>query len=120
MNLTNNGWFGESAAQWQHAACALFRAVENGLPLIRCSNNGLTGWVDAHGRLRQVFRDDRGTIYGPGFMTAEIPLLARGEKRAPTYYHRHGDLFGWVCVGAAGLMMARRVKLALDTALWLS
>ena len=109
VNLTNNGWFGESAAQWQHAAGALFRAVENGLPLIRCSNNGLTGWVDAHGRLRQVFRDDRGTIYGPGFMTAEIPLLAHGEKRPPTFYHRHGDLFGWVCVGVAGLMLVRRV-----------
>ena len=88
VNLTNNGWFGESAAQWQHAAGALFRAVENGLPLIRCSNNGLTGWVDAHGRLRQVFRDDRGTIYGPGFLTAEIPLLGAGERRAPTFYHR--------------------------------
>ena len=47
VNLTNNGWFGEGAAQWQHAAGALFRAVENGLPLIRCSNNGLTCWVDS-------------------------------------------------------------------------
>jgi len=104
VNLTNNGWFGESAAQWQHAAGALFRAVENGLPLIRCSNNGLTAWVDAHGRLRQVFRDDRGTVYGPGFMTAEIPLLAPGQKRAPTFYHQHGDWFGWACVVIAGVM----------------
>src|SRR5262249_25713520 len=47
LNLTNNGWFGESAAQWQHAANAVFRAVENGLPLVRCANNGLTCWVDA-------------------------------------------------------------------------
>ena len=47
VNLTNNGWFGESAAQWQHAANAVFRAVENGLPLVRCANNGLTCWVDA-------------------------------------------------------------------------
>jgi apolipoprotein N-acyltransferase len=109
VNLTNNGWFGESAAQWQHAAGAVFRAVENGLPLVRCSNNGLTGWADAHGRLRQVFRDDRGTIYGPGFMTAEIPLLASGQKRPPTFYHRHGDLFGWVCGGVMGMMVARRV-----------
>jgi apolipoprotein N-acyltransferase len=37
VNLTNNGWFGDSSAQWQHAAAAVFRAVENGLPLIRCS-----------------------------------------------------------------------------------
>ena len=44
LNLTNNGWFGESAAQWQHATSALFRAVENGVPLVRCTNNGLTKW----------------------------------------------------------------------------
>jgi apolipoprotein N-acyltransferase len=109
VNLTNNGWFGERAAQWQHAAGAVFRAVENGLPLIRCSNNGLTGWVDARGRLRQVFRDDRGTIYGPGSLTAEIPLLGTGEKREPTFYHRHGDAFGWACVGVAVIMLARRL-----------
>jgi len=115
VNLTNNGWFGESAAQWQHAAGAVFRAVENGLPLVRCSNNGLTGWADKHGRLRQVFRDERGTIYGPGFMTADIPLLGNGEGRAPTFYHRHGDWFGWGCVGIAGIMLARRVKSGLDT-----
>jgi apolipoprotein N-acyltransferase len=109
VNLTNNGWFGESAAQWQHAASALFRAVENGLPLVRCSNNGLTGWVDAHGRLRQVFRDDRGSIYGPGFLTAQIPLLGPGVKRAPTFYHQHGDWFGWACVGITGIMMLSRI-----------
>jgi apolipoprotein N-acyltransferase len=108
VNLTNNGWFGEGAAQWQHAAAALFRAVENGLPLIRCSNNGLTGWVDARGRLRQIFRDDRGTIYGAGVLTAEIPLLGAGEKRVPTFYHEHGDWFGWVCVGIAVAMLMGR------------
>lgn len=108
VNLTNNGWFGEGAAQWQHAAGALFRAVEHGLPLIRCSNNGLTGWVDGYGRLRQVFRDDRGTIYGAGILTAEIPLLGVGEKRAPTFYHEHGDWFGWVCVGIAVIMLIGR------------
>jgi apolipoprotein N-acyltransferase len=112
VNLTNNGWFGESAAQWQHAAGALFRAVENGLPLVRCSNNGLTGWVDAHGRLRQVFRDERGTIYGPGFMRAEIPLLAHDGKRVPTFYHRHGDWFGWACVAISAIVLARRMLAA--------
>jgi apolipoprotein N-acyltransferase len=116
VNLTNNGWFGESAAQWQHAAGALFRAVENGLPLIRCANNGLTGWVDAQGRLRQVFHDDRGAIYGAGCLTAEIPLLAPGEKRPPTFYHRHGDWFGWVCVALAGIRLVFRRKSRLDTA----
>jgi apolipoprotein N-acyltransferase len=109
VNLTNNGWFGESAAQWQHAAGALFRAVENGLPLLRCSNNGLTCWVDAHGRLRQVFRDDRGTVYGAGFMTAAIPLPAPGDHHARTFYRRHGDWFGWSCVGIAGVVLVLRI-----------
>ena len=42
VNLTNDGWFGEGAAQWQHAVTAVFRSVETHLPLVRCSNNGLT------------------------------------------------------------------------------
>ncbi len=107
VNLTNNGWFGEGAAQWQHAAAAIFRAVENGVPLVRCSNNGLTCWVDAHGRLRQVFEDGKQGIYGPGFMIARIPVLAPGKKRAPTYYRLHGDVFGWGCVGFVLLQLIR-------------
>ncbi|MBC8094703.1 MAG: apolipoprotein N-acyltransferase [Akkermansiaceae bacterium] len=112
VNITNNGWFGESAAQWQHAANAILRAIENGLPLVRCSNNGLTCWVDAQGRIREVFRDSAGTIYGAGFMTAQVPLLEPGEKRPPTFYRRHGDWFGWSCLGFAVLAVWRSRKAA--------
>ncbi|HZQ47651.1 MAG TPA: apolipoprotein N-acyltransferase [Verrucomicrobiae bacterium] len=107
VNLTNNGWFGEGAAQWQHAAAALFRAVENGVPLVRCSNNGLTCWIDSCGRMRQVFHSDTHGIYGPGFMIARIPVLAPGEKRVPTYYRQHGDVFGWVCVAFVVLQIIK-------------
>jgi len=106
LNLTNNGWFQESAAQWQHAATAIFRAIENGLPLLRCSNNGLTCWVDAHGRIREIFRDDAGSIYGAGVMTAQIPLLEPGQTRPSTFYHHHGDWFGWACVGIGVVALA--------------
>jgi apolipoprotein N-acyltransferase len=109
VNITNNGWFGEGAAQWQHAAGAIFRAVENGLPLVRCSNNGVTGWVDSRGRLREVLRDGRGTIYGAGSLTTEVPLLGAGERRAPTFYHEHGDWFGWGCVAIGGFMLVGRI-----------
>ena len=116
VNLTNNGWFGEDSAQWQHAVSALFRAVENGTPLVRCSNNGLTCWVDAHGRLRRVFRDANGSVYGKGIMTDLVPLLGEGERRMPTFYTAHGDIFGWSCVGitVALLIVAalKRVKAA--------
>ena len=98
VNLTNNGWFGEGAAQWQHAAAAVFRAVENGVPLLRCSNNGLTCWVDERGRIRQLLRTESGSVYGAGVMRAEIPIRAAIEKHAPTFYRTHGDWFGWACV----------------------
>jgi apolipoprotein N-acyltransferase len=109
VNLTNDGWFGRSAAQWQHAATAVFRAIENGVPLIRCTNNGLTCWVDAQGRLREILRDPQGTIYGPGFLTLEIPLPASGGEHARTFYNRHGDWLGWGCVGLAVVLLIGRL-----------
>jgi apolipoprotein N-acyltransferase len=105
VNLTNNGWFGEDSAQWQHAVSALFRAVENGIPLVRCSNNGLTCWVDARGRLQKILRDEHGSIYGKGVMTCLLPLLGEGEIRTPTFYTTHGDIFGWCCVTVTGCLL---------------
>jgi apolipoprotein N-acyltransferase len=110
LNLTNNGWFGESAAQWQHAVAALFRAVENRIPLVRCTNNGLTCWIDEVGRMHEVLPHDAQDVYGRGFKTAEIPLLAEGAKRELTFYTRHGDVFGWGCVGIAALSLGRTAR----------
>lgn len=109
VNLTNDAWFGQSAEQWQHAASALFRAVENGLPLIRCTNNGLTCWIDPHGRMHEVFFGDSPDIYAEGFKIARIPLPAAGQPRTPTIYWRYGDWFGWVCVAWTGAVILRRV-----------
>jgi len=100
VNITNDGWFGEGANQWQQAAAATFRTIENGVPLIRCANTGITCWIDATGRWRQLYTDKTGSVYGAGFMIATIPLPA---KHATTFYHEHGDVFGWVCVGFAVL-----------------
>ncbi|MEI9960767.1 MAG: nitrilase-related carbon-nitrogen hydrolase [Limisphaerales bacterium] len=107
VNLTNDGWFGEGAEQWQQAAAGVFRAVENGVPLVRSCNNGVTCWIDAHGQLRQIFKDQTGGIYGIGAMTFELPLP--DEKPAPTFYNRHGDWFGWGCVGVASLIFVRKI-----------
>ena len=113
LNLTNDGWFGEGAAQWQQAASAVFRAVENGLPLVRCANNGLTCWIDAVGAMHEVYFGDSKDIYGPGVKTARIPLRPEGQPRPLTFYTRHGDLFGWACVaiaaaGLAGVMWRQK------------
>jgi apolipoprotein N-acyltransferase len=102
VNITNDGWFGEGAAQWQQAAAATFRTVENGVPLIRCANTGITCWIDAHGRWMQNFTDSKGGVYGVGFMIATVPLPG---KHPQTFYNLHGDWFGWACVGFTGLML---------------
>ncbi len=108
VNLTNDGWFGDSAEQWQHMANSVFRAVENGVPLLRCANNGITCLIDGHGRIGKIFRDAHGSEYGPGALTVKIPLLSSAEKSAPTFYNRHGDWFGWACVGVTtGLLLVK-------------
>lgn len=109
VNITNDGWFGEGAAQWQQAATGLFRAVENHLPLIRCSNNGVTCWIDARGFVREVFADAAGSIYGKGFLSVDIPLPPEGTAHNLTFYTRHGDWFGWSCTGIAAVMLLQHL-----------
>jgi apolipoprotein N-acyltransferase len=110
INLTNDGWFGEGGEQWQHANAAVFRAVENNIPLLRVCNNGLTCWIDSRGRYRELFRDTKGSIHGAGVMFAEIPLLGNGQARARTFYNRHGDVFGWSCVAITALTLLPRLR----------
>jgi apolipoprotein N-acyltransferase len=112
VNLTNDGWFGSGAAQRQHAATAAFRAVENGIPLLRSCNTGLTCWFDARGQLREVWRDESGSVYGPGFANWRIEFVSAAQRGPATYYNRHGDRFGWGCVGFSVALLLWRWQLA--------
>jgi len=103
INLTNDGWFGNGAAQWQQAAGAVFRAIENGVPLLRCANNGLTCWIDAQGRIKEI-EHEGGTVYGPGFITPKIPLRDPSDRRQ-TIYNLYGDWFGWSCCAVSGALL---------------
>jgi len=105
VNITNDGWFGEGAAQWQQAAAATFRTIENGVPLIRCANTGITCWIDRYGRWQQVFTDTAGTVYGVGFMHGTLPLP---DGHPQTFYNQHGDWFGWACVAFAAIILGGR------------
>ena len=99
VNITNDGWFGESSAQWQHATSAAFRAVENGKPLVRCANNGLSCWIDAHGGIHDVYFDHAADVYRAGFKVVSVPLMPAASRSHRTFYNRHGDVFGWTCTG---------------------
>ncbi len=100
LELTNDAWFGESGAQWQHLANAVLRAVENQVPVVRATNNGVTCWVDELGAVREVLGEGGASVYREGFLSMGIPV---GQGRAGgTWYARNGDVFGWGC-GVIGL-----------------
>ncbi len=109
LNLTNDGWFGESAQQFQHAAHSVFRAVENRRPVVRCTNNGLTCWVDETGFVHDLGVGDAADVHGTGFRVVKLSVPT--GPRAPTFYQRHGDWFGWGCVFATlGLLALSRLR----------
>ena len=65
LNLTNDAWFGITPGPYQHFHQARLRAVEQGLPLVRAANTGISGIVDAYGRVRKILGlDQRGIVQG--------------------------------------------------------
>jgi len=81
LNVSNDAWYGRSSGPYQHFAMARTRAVEEGLPLVRVANNGITGVVDAEGRVLA-----RTSLDAIGY--ADIVLPAAGR---PTPYSQFGD-----------------------------
>lgn len=103
VNITNDEWFGNSAALYQHAAMASFRAVENHVPLARCANTGLTVMIDAYGRVRA-----RAPVFRETVLSAALP--APGP---PTLYSRLGDWPGALALVAVVVLALLGMRAAL-------
>ena len=97
---TNNGWFGEGGAAYQHAAHSVLRAIENRRPLLRCGNGGWSGWFDEFGNVRFTMRDANDRIY---FRGAEVTSVMRDSRwiGRTSFYTDHGDWFILLSLGLA-------------------
>jgi apolipoprotein N-acyltransferase len=82
LNITNDGWYGISAGPYQHFVSARLRAVEEGLPVVRAANTGISGAVDPYGRVIAQTRLGETTI-----LDVELPQPLQGL----TPYARWGD-----------------------------
>ncbi len=96
VNISNDAWYGDSAAAYQHLEMARLRAIENHRYLLRATNDGLTTLVDPYGRVRQEI---------PRYQRLAMPAHFDFETRE-TFYTAHGDLFAWLCAAVAALMLA--------------
>lgn len=96
--VTNDAWYGEGGAAYQHAAHSVLRAVETRRPVLRCGNAGWSGWIDEFGAVQFTALDERESVYFRGAKAVNVSRDSRWIGRQ-TFYAEHGDWF--VLVGAA-------------------
>ncbi len=98
VQITNDGWFGQLSGPWQHFALARLRAVEQGLPMMRAANTGISAAIDPFGRVIASL-----PLGEAGFLDANLP--------APlplTPYARHGDWPVFALLALGVLLLTRR------------
>ena len=96
VNISDDGWYGDTSAPWQHLNMARMRAIENRRWLLRDTNNGITAAIDPYGRVRQSI---------PRHQVDALPAQY-GFRDGETFYTAHGDVFAWVCaIASAGVVV---------------
>ena len=87
VNVSDDGWYGDTSAPWQHLNMVRMRAIENRRWLLRDTNNGVTAAIDPYGQVRQSI---------PRHQIDALPARY-GFRSDVTFYSAHGDVFAWLC-----------------------
>jgi apolipoprotein N-acyltransferase len=98
INVTNDGWFGRSSGPYQHLAQARLRTIEQGLPMVRAANTGISAIIDAYGRIKASL-----PLGTEGVLDGTLPASLQ-----PTVYARAGDV---MLAGLIGLLILAAISL---------
>lgn len=96
VNTSNDGWYGDTSAPWQHLNMVRMRAIENHRWVLRATNTGVTAAINPYGRV---------TVAAPRHIRTSIRVRF-GYERELTFYTRHGDLFAYACALMTTLALA--------------
>jgi len=101
VNITNEAWFGKTAAPYQFVSMNVFRAVENRVYIVRCANSGVSCFIDANGRVLKRLVDEHGRdIFTSGTLNGSVVAI---DSR--TLYTQFGDWFVWLNLMATALVL---------------
>ena len=92
VNITNDGWFGNTPGPYQHLFACPLRAVETRRPIVRCANTGISAIIDPMGRITSHTKYNEKTI-----LFANVP-----QKLKTTFYTRYGDIIGKLSLSITG------------------
>ncbi len=104
VNISDDGWYGDTSAPWQHLNMARMRAIENRRWILRDTNTGVTTAIDPWGRLTQS---------APRHVYTSL-AVQYGFRDDLTFYTRFGDVFALLCGILSLAMLARAVRLVLN------
>ena len=104
--ITNDAWFGPTAAAYQHAQASTFRTVELRVPMVRAANTGWSGCIEPSGRWQASVHNPSGSeLFVEGVVICQ---LYTGEE--VSFYARWGDWLAWMCLIACGLWMILKFR----------
>src|SRR5215469_9291087 len=100
INISNDGWYGDTSAPWQHLNMARMRAIENHRWLLRATNTGVTASINPYGRV---------VAAAPRHVRTSIHVSFSYENDL-TFYAAHGDLFAYACALVTALALAHSLR----------
>lgn len=105
VNISNDGWYGETGAPFQHLQMTRMRAIENHRWILLATNNGVTASIDPLGRVVKKAERNIATVLPVPFST----------ELDNTFYSQEGDIFAWICVVISLLAIFVRFRFAART-----